>query len=139
MALCAFQRQALLLCLAMFLRASHGAPEVDPAFGAPANLVSQVAQLRGTLRGTDSAAGAAVTSAAQPEHEEPDHTDPAESVQEVKEVEEGAGLAKDGEQEGPTPARRLRTCKPVQGMCWVSAQCCSGRCVGHNRCGPRIR
>mmetsp|Transcript_125512 Transcript_125512/g.360829 ORF Transcript_125512/g.360829 Transcript_125512/m.360829 type:complete len:151 (-) Transcript_125512:231-683(-) len=36
------------------------------------------------------------------------------------------------------PARRLG-CLAVGSICWVNAQCCGGRCIRTNRCGPRVR
>mmetsp|Transcript_32020 Transcript_32020/g.48284 ORF Transcript_32020/g.48284 Transcript_32020/m.48284 type:complete len:158 (-) Transcript_32020:199-672(-) len=36
------------------------------------------------------------------------------------------------------PERKLY-CKGVGGVCWISAQCCSARCVATHKCGPQIR
>jgi len=33
----------------------------------------------------------------------------------------------------------LSACYSVGGFCFMMAECCSGRCVGTNRCGPRVR
>jgi len=33
----------------------------------------------------------------------------------------------------------VQGCRGVGSICWVNAQCCSGRCIRTNRCGPRVR
>lgn len=39
---------------------------------------------------------------------------------------------------GSAPERRLG-CKGVGGICWINANCCTGRCIATHTCGPRVR
>jgi len=41
--------------------------------------------------------------------------------------------------EAASLSQKAQGCKGVGGICWVNAQCCSGRCIRTHRCGPRVR
>mmetsp|Transcript_29898 Transcript_29898/g.85292 ORF Transcript_29898/g.85292 Transcript_29898/m.85292 type:complete len:114 (+) Transcript_29898:127-468(+) len=99
-----------LACACILFRARAGPEDIDTL----AELgVHEVIHQEGTLGGSSAA-------------EEPMRS--AEDVTPAAPGDDGASA----------PSRRLR-CSGVGSLCWVNAQCCSGRCIATHRCGPRVR
>mmetsp|Transcript_55404 Transcript_55404/g.159306 ORF Transcript_55404/g.159306 Transcript_55404/m.159306 type:complete len:139 (-) Transcript_55404:141-557(-) len=111
----------ILLAAMQAVSSDSNVGSLDGVFGRPGTM--NIVQHEGNLRGDSG--GEVVKDDTMMSPAVPDASDTTSALAAAEET---------PEQEG----RRL-ACGGVSDVCWINAECCTGRCVSTHKCGPRVR